>query len=206
MTTSASIENIFTEVFVLVIVASVCCFGQLAHCVFLIGTSGAVVSTAFFFVREVIAVVVTASPSFNAVFAKADGVVVKVVVDAGNEIIDGAYVRAVTDENVFVLDARCFHITVLSVVTALKVDVVCGNVSNKLIPSGVELVTFKVLVESVAKETVFGVRLHDFVAVFVFDGEVTVEGLSSVLVIVLRGAGKALVVYFNPVRTVFQCT
>jgi hypothetical protein len=51
-----------------------------------------------------------------------------------------------------------------------------------------------------------GDSFHDGVTVFVFDGEVTVDGLSSVLVIVTRSAGKTLIVYFYPVRTVFKCT
>jgi hypothetical protein len=91
----------------------------------------------------------------------------------------------------------------LSVVTALKEDVVIRDVGNKFIPSGVEPETFKVLVEAVAKKTVFGVGFHDVVTVFVFNGEVAVEGLSGILVIVTRCARKTLVVYFYPVRTVF---
>lgn len=206
MTTSASVENIFAEVFVLVIVASVDRFGQFAHCVSFVGASSTVVFAAFVFVREVVTVVVTTNPAFETVIAKADGVVVVVVVDTRNEIIDGAYGRTVADENIFVLDACCFHIAILSVVMTIKENVVTGDVSNEFVPSGVESEAFKVLVKAVAKESTTGVSFHDFLAVFVFDREVTVEGLSGILVIVTESAGKALVVYFNPVRTVFQCT
>lgn len=206
MATSASVENIFAEVFVLVIVTSVCCFGQLTHRIAFVGTGRLVIGAAFVLVGEVVTVVVTTSPAFEAVITKADGVVVVVFVSTGNEIIDGAFGRAVTDDNLFELNTGFLHISVLRVVAAVKEDVVVGNVGNKFFPSGVELVTLVVLVEAVAKETISSVGFHDVVAVFVFDGEVTVEGLTSVLVIVTRRAGQALIVYFDPVRTVFECT
>lgn len=206
MTTLASKKNVFAEVFVLVIVASVCRFGQFTHGVSFVGASSTVILTTLILVREVVTVVVTTSPAFETVIAKDDGVVVVVLVSAGNGIIDGAYGGAVADENGFALYTGLFHITPLSVVTRPKVDAVFGNVSNKFFPSSVEFTTLECFVDAEAKETQSGVGFHDFVAVFVLDREVTVEGLSSVLVIVLRRAGKALIVEFNPVRTVFKCT
>lgn len=206
VTTLTGVEDVFVKVFIFVVVASVCCFGELTHSVSLVGTRLAVVVFAFFVGGEVVTVVVTASPAFNTVVTKADGVVVEVTIGAWDVVVDGTFGGAVTDFYGFVLDAANFFFAVVSVVTAFKVDAVVRNFSNEFFPSGVELVaTFVDVVGSVAKESVVkGDSFHDFVAVFVLDGEVTVEGLTCILVVVTGRAGEALVVYFNPVRTVFQ--
>jgi hypothetical protein len=205
VTTLTSVEDVFVKVFGFVIVASVSGFGELAQSAVLAGTSFAVVILTFFAVREVVTVVVTTSPAFNAVVAQADEVVVEVVVRARDVVIDGAFGWLVTDDDRFVLYTGFLNVSVVSVVTLFEAHVVLRSFSNEFFPRSIGFITtFKHVVGSVAEKTIISVGFHDVVAVFVLDRKPTINRLASIFVTVTRSARQALIVNFDPIRTVFQ--